>query len=789
MRGTILLSNEHPYLQHRVRTVSCAASFLFVALVASDAKSQIVNYAEQGKPPEAGLELLQEEPHDLIFFTSESGGGWLKALLLDVPGREMPVDPTGTLTFQIVSIEGKKFSARWKDITNIDFWEKRLERETVERIRAGDFVGAYPFLSILIRDYPSRPGLRKLRSEFLLQDAIRRFQAGELDATLAMLEELRRYAPEYETSKVVSALGMVTDRLMQRMADESDLYRAQQLLARLKKEYSGVNLSSIRKWEDEFLRMATVKQKEAIDAARNGNFRAARQAARESVALKPEIPNGKALIQKIDEVYPLVNVGVLQTATELDPTRLDNWAARRAGRLMYRVLFEMTSAGPEGGEYEFLFGETEQTPDRLRFTMFLEPEKLSEPLNGVNGFHLADILASRARDESSTYFTPWAAAIEGIGLDGPNRVDCLLRRPNVLPQALLQVTVDGSWFGGETNSPTGDYRKDVQEGDVVRYVLRGEQRTKTQPKELVEIRCETAADGVSKLLRGEIDVLDQLFPADAVRLRKSRTIRVANYPLPSVHMLIPCSEHPYLDRATFRRALVYGTNRADILGGELLGGAEVPGCQVLSGPFPAGLDASDPLGYAYDREILPLEYEPRLAKLLITMNANQMEAEAERKKEEMPEMTAIRLAHPPENLSRTACEAMRSQWALLGLEVELIELPVGKTFPEPGKADLAYVSAAVWEPIIDARRILGPRGLAGSTNQMVGLGLRRLEESKNWRDARDRLLDLHDISNTELPIMPLWQMVDSYAHTKKLLGVGSDIVSLYQNAEKWRLTR
>ncbi|MEM9367620.1 MAG: ABC transporter substrate-binding protein [Planctomycetota bacterium] len=789
MRGSFQVAGEYPLTRSSVRCIAFATALSLLLLAAASVQAQIVNYADQGKPPPAGLELLQEEPHDLIFFTPDSGGGWLKALLLDVPGREMPTDVTGTLTFQVVSIEGKKFSARWKDIADIDFWEKRLERETVERIQAGDFVGAYPFLSILIRDYPSRPGLRRLRSEFLLQDAIRRFRAGELDSTLAMLEELRRYAPEYETAKVVSALGMVTDRLMQRMADEGDLYRAQQLLSRLKTDYSGVDLSSIGKWDSEFLRMATEKQKEAIDAARKGDFRTARRAARESVALKPEIENGKELIQKIDEVYPLVNVGVLQTATELDPTRLDNWAARRAGRLMYRVLFEMNSAGPEGGEYEFLFGETEQTPDRLRFTMFLEPEKLSEPLNGVNGFHLADILASRARDESATYFTPWAAAIKGIGLDGPNRVDCLLRRPNVLPQALLQVTVDGSWFGGEPRSPTGDYRKDVQDGDLVRYVIRGEQRTKTQPKELVEIRCETAADGVSRLLRGEIDVLDQLFPADAVRLRKSRTIRVANYPLPSVHMLIPCSDHAYLDRATFRRALVYGTNRADILGGELLGGAEVPGCQVLSGPFPAGLDASDPLGYAYDREILPLEYEPRLAKLLMTMNANQMEAEAERKEEEMPEMTPIRLAHPPENLSRTACEAMRSQWALLGLEVELVELPVGKTFPQPGKADLAYVAAAVWEPIIDARRILGPRGLAGSTNQMVGLGLRRLEESKNWRDARDRLLDLHFISNTELPILPLWQMVDSFAHTKKLLGVGSDIVSLYQNAEKWRMTR
>jgi hypothetical protein len=124
---------------------------------------------------------------------------------------------------------------------------------------------------------------------------------------------------------------------------------------------------------------------------------------------------------------------------------------------------------------------------------------------------------------------------------------------------------------------------------------------------------------------------------------------------------------------------------------------------------------------------------------------------------------------------------------LIGLETELVELPVGRTFPDPGQADIVYVAAAAWEPIIDARRILGPEGLAGSEDQLVGLGLRRLEEAKNWREVRDRLLDLHAIAHHELPVLPLWQMVDSYAYRRELIGVGSDIVALYQNAGNWRL--
>ena len=124
---------------------------------------------------------------------------------------------------------------------------------------------------------------------------------------------------------------------------------------------------------------------------------------------------------------------------------------------------------------------------------------------------------------------------------------------------------------------------------------------------------------------------------------------------------------------------------------------------------------------------------------------------------------------------------------MIELDDKLVELPVGTTFPEKDVADITYVAAAVWEPIIDARRLLGPGVLAGSESQMVGLGLRRLVEARNWKEVRDRLLDLHAITHHELPIIPLWQMVDSYAYRRELFGMGNDIVSLYQNAGNWRL--
>ncbi|MEM0925329.1 MAG: ABC transporter substrate-binding protein, partial [Planctomycetota bacterium] len=553
----------------------------------------------------------------------------------------------------------------------------------------------------------------------------------------------------------------------------------------------GSNLAAVTKWDGEFLRMATEKRKAALDAVGRKDFRAARSFARESLYLKPDIEGGETLVRQIAQEYPLVTVGVLQASRSYDPVRLDNWGTRRTGRLLYRNLFEIQGAAPEGGDYQFLFGSSETTPDRLGLELTIETSKLEPPLNRIEVDFLADQIAARANPKSKTYFSPWAASVQGIGIEGSRRIECVLRRPHVLPGCLLQLNVDASWFGGKAGDATGDYRLESIENEESRFLLTDFARqvndSDEKPLEIVEVRCGSGSEAVSKLLSGEVDMLDQLFPADAVKLKGRRGIRVAQYQLPTIHMLVPCSDHEFVQDKNFRRALLYGINRNDILNGELLENNDSPGCRVLSGPFPAGVDEDDPLGYAYNSDVLARRFEPSLAKLLVLLSKNLKTAEAERKKLPPPKIRPIRLAFPADNLSRVACEAIRSQWQLLELDVELVELPIGQTYPDPDTADFVYVSAAIWEPIIDARRLLGPSGLARCEDQLVGLGLRRLEEARNWRELRERLLTLHSIVHHELPVLPLWQMIDSYAYRDNVIGVGNNIVSLYQNAVNWRL--
>ena len=262
---------------------------------------------------------------------------------------------------------------------------------------AGDFIGAYPFLSVLQRDYRQQTGLRALRCEFLWNDAVSRAKGGQVTSTLAMLEELRRYAPDYRPQVVMGAIDQTTDRLMSSLVKSGELDLAQQVFARLESEYQNERLDAITKWNAEFLKMAQAKQDEAIAAIDAKDYRLARNLALESMHLKPTIEGGRELLLRLDQIYPIVHVGVLQSAVKLDPIRLDNWGARRAGRLIYRTLFEMTGAGPEGGEYNFIFGDVESSPNRMHFELNLQTEKLPPPLNQVRGQFLADVIAEAAR--------------------------------------------------------------------------------------------------------------------------------------------------------------------------------------------------------------------------------------------------------------------------------------------------------------------------------------------------------------------------------------------------------
>jgi ABC-type transport system substrate-binding protein len=245
---------------------------------------------------------------------------------------------------------------------------------------------------------------------------------------------------------------------------------------------------------------------------------------------------------------------------------------------------------------------------------------------------------------------------------------------------------------------------------------------------------------------------------------------------------------PLVAGREFRRALCYGIQRDRVVQEVLLGGTKQPGFDVLSGPFPTGVSFSDPLRYAYNNQLSPRPFEPRLAAVLSTVawsTAQDPEHKGDVETKDMPELV---LAYPADPVARTACQTIKVQLDRAQIPVKLVEFTADELQQGKVEYDLRYAELAVWEPVVDARTMLGPGGLAGDTgSSYLNAALRQLDEATNWKDVRVDLAEIHDIAHHDLPLIPLWQTVNYFAYRTDLHGIGDSPVELYQNVDLWEL--
>ena len=319
------------------------------------------------------------------------------------------------------------------------------------------------------------------------------------------------------------------------------------------------------------------------------------------------------------------------------------------------------------------------------------------------------------------------------------------------------------------------------------------------------------------LRRGRIDLLDRVPPWHLDALRSEKQIVVGQYRLPTVHVLRMSRSNPLLNRHEFRRALCYGIDRKRLVRELLLAGQDLLGFQAITGPLPAGTSHTDPIGYGYLHSLQLRPYEPRLAALLASLarstayprspssefTADQSTRQAPEKigpdqppDQEKPadkEPVPLVLGYPADPIAQVACQAIRAQLAPLDIPIQLKEITSGDPFDpsdasEPAKYDLLYTELAIWEPVVDARRLLGPHGIAGHCTDSMSLALDMLGRADHWKEARERLHAVHRIAYHDLPVIPLWQTYNYYAHRVSLHGMGNSPITCYQSVIDWRIS-
>ena len=764
------------------RSLGCLLCLAFAAWAATASAQD----AQQSR-------IIDRDPFDRITLDKANDNKVYLVKPIPFPDRRVPENPKQSEKLRIKPIgEDQEYDVAWLNIDRVELYEEMVLAEALGLTRQGKFDEAYDYFVFLLNNYPKTKDLAQGHHEYLYLSSGAAFRQQKYDEALALIEELLSLNPEYRAASggptLLTVLGNIADKMIAAYVEKSDYRSARTLLSRLSQQHKAENEPFVTRWRTQFVEMATAHRDRAREHLEAGRFVEALDESSAMMNVWPELPGAGDLAAEIARRYPLIRVGVSQPASEFDSRSVLNPAARRAGRLVERRLLEFSGPGPEGGRYQSPLGTLERSDDGMQLSFTLRTAAGAQPLSG---YELAQKLLDWSRPGSTGYEPSWQRLLGEARIAGVNKVVIELRAPHVLPEALLQQRLMDNVLAGEINvKGNGPYYCLTRDAAAARFTS-NDQYTLPRPgrvAEVLERRYDDPQRALLALKRGEVDVIDQVFPADIEALRSDANLAVAAYAAPTTHVIIFKEGHPYLANRTFRRALVYGSHRQQVVEEGLLKGKSLAGFQVVSAPFPAPTPGIDSPAYGYDQQIAARPYDPRLAIALRILSQTEVKATFEKQQQKAPALSPITLGHPADETSRIACRALQKQWKTIGVECKLVEFAPGVFDDRDSKCDAIYCQIATWEPVVDAARLLGPEGVSPAKNAFIQLALRQIERAANWQEARERFRELHRLLHEDVTVLPLWQTFDHYAYRKSLTGLAGGRVTLYQDVEQWQVT-
>jgi len=735
-------------------------------------------------PVEMTKPLIDREPYDLMLVSSSKDKKPMRIAPLNLPAfRAGASERSGQVTVELVDMPGRKFKIAWRSVTSYQPFPRLLLDEAKKNLDEKEFDLAFRYLQRLNAEYSNYPGTERLLEELLVQNALERFQAGALDEALGMLEEAKRKFPmKSGIDKSIESVGL---RLVQKEIDDQQWQSARQLIERFENAYGETFADSIRQWRVDLTRRSQQQMQRAKEQIAKQNYRAALEATNLALAIDPDVPAGKQQLAELVRRYPQVRIATTATGDALPPHGTLTWSGRRNKRLVYRDLTEIVGYGPEGGEYASPFGSVIRPVDRFALSIVLR-----DRLTPVTGFDLSRQFQDPAsqQDDNLADLTP---LIENIAVREIRQVDLRLRLPHVRPEALLGFVPrkgNVSQFPIPFNGP---YRP-LESKDAGNSFVPAEGSDLSgsrSPSEIQLLPFPATADAMLALEAGEVHMVDRLDPATAARLsvETPEELIVDRYRAPTMHVLVPNLNNPYLKNRDFRRGLLYGINRQEILQGRLLGGKELDGCRLVSAPIPNGVSPDDPVSYGYDLSIAPRSYEPQMSIALQKLAEIKLRKEAEESNQALIPMSKLVIGHPDSEVSRQTCLAIVQYYKRLGLPCELKVVSPETTDPEEAEVDLLYVEVQIAEPLVDVPRMFDRYIPNVHQTQYFQLALRQLGQSQNWQEVRERFWSLHRLAHDDLLIFPLFQLQDHFVYRRSLGGVGYQPMTLFQQVERWDL--
>lgn len=742
------------------------------------------------------LSVMDRDPFDRLHFDdTEHPTLDIDPLVVEGYGLNQPIDPSsmkGRAVFTIPDYPDRVFAAPWNAITKVERYSDLVMTEARNAMDTKDFNRAFRTLLFLSNQPEGGTAeLKQMLDRCIFLDGSEQLAQGSYAEALTAFEELYARNPRYQTgSKPVFDLILESyQSFLQKEFEQGNYQSVRNLLQGMRMQYGKPVEAEIARWNGIMNARALEQLGEIRTALDNNDPFAAQVQARKVIFTVPELPQATEAYNSVVKKFPYVFVGVTSTASVSDPLSINNWGARRLGRLLTRTIMEFEGPSDEGGKYRFPNGRFQQIDDLgLRYRFTLSPT-LPPGTPELTAYELSNRLMDLADPKSPDYYIPWARMVTGIEIENERSITIRLRYPHVRPESIIPL----KYFAPNDSRAAdnfGYYKPVKTDGDYSIFEFNDRYlRPDGQLPTIVEKTFANTSEAADALLSGELDIIDRVHPFDIVRLRQDPMIEVKPYLIPLVHVLIPNPRNAFMKSDNFRRSLQVGINRELMLRESLTGGREIDGYEIISGPFPPGSSTADQLAYAYNNEVKPRQYDFRLSMVL----AQQFVIEEERRrthegeKKPVVEIPEIVIAHPDTSTISAACKSIAQQLTASRIPVKLRPLPKGVTVPDDDDYDLLYCEIQIQEPLVDAYRLFGHDGLVKISDPTIEQALRQLDSAYSWAEVSRSLRRVHRQTSSNLTVLPLWQIVEHYAYRKNLYGPGDRLIHLYQNVDKWQI--
>ncbi len=731
--------------------------------------------------------LYQQEPHDLILLKSAKEPPQ-KVLPLKLPLRQMPKSPAPNdkLTVRFVDDPAAEFTIAWRNIREIQFFERRVLAEAEQLVESQQFDEAFAIYEFLRANYPTLDTLDASLNRFLFAQARFDRAAGRYEAALASLFELEQRNDK--SPELIDELGGVTQQQVERYLKAEQSLAAVQLVDQLANKIP--QHSSVKQLRDELSQRAAARVEQAQQCIAAGDVCSAHDHVLVALRLQRDHVEALRLAEELNRTAPRVVVAVSSRSDrQLDRrglARLADPGLRRLVRLEQRELSEFVAPGTQGGQYASPWGKI----DTLELGRVVQI-RLDAGEQRPAAYPWVRALRELADPRSLGPFASWADLSPVFQVPGPHQLDVTLAQPHLLPQALLRLPFESS--GVAASDPA---RASIGTPYVLQHTDAAEQRYQLnrryvlaqgeQPQWIVERPMPSESAASLALERREVQVIERIAPWEVPTWKGRPDFVVEPYAAPSLHGLVATGRRTLSANRTLRRALAYAIERNLIFQRQLMRGNKLAGCALLNGPFPTTAAPFDLLGYGSNERLKPRPYDPQLASVLRGLAEGELKASAERRGERWQGLGELVLAHPPRDVAQLSCQSIAAHWRAIDIPTRLVELSVDDTGLHDEAYDFVYAEWVVTEPLVDAATLLGSGGIAAN-NPYVAPVLYELLAASDWNAARSRLQQLHQLVYDDVSFIPLWQLSEHGVYDASLQGVGTRPVSLYQQIEHWRV--